>query len=811
MFRRKVIGLLSVFLLFVLAIGAINTSHSPAHAQGMASWTIMFYSTADTSDIEAGMMLDVNEIEYVGSTPDVNFVAQVDRSNEDPSWTDARRFLLEQDSDPNVVTSPVLESLGEVDMGDPNTLVDFALWAAENFPAEHYALVLSDHGGAWTGEGWDITSNNDQLTMAELDQAFSQITQQLGQNFDLIGFDACLMAQLDVVRLLAPYADYAVLAEETEPGPGWAYDLSLPYLIQNPSTSAADLGQLFVDGYYYSYHDGVYAGREDRYDLNLFDLSGASALQVAMDNFIQATEANSSDVLRAIGDARNNTVFFGGRTHDEADAISSIDLVHFLSLLNDISDDSAVDQSAQALIDAVNNMIVYRRASDSMADAHGMSIYFPSNELIYQGYGSNYPTDVPYMSDWQGFLSTYYGEAVAAAPPGSLSSQDVISIQGVFPSDTVSIHQPPVILFDTNGTNILEVDFFATLQLDDGTQIMLDQAPLESAEVTPSGDSIVSFPDGPQQNQFVWGAEMPVVTDGMVGIPVLLLSDANDPNSWIVSGQYITQAGETVTAYLIFDTETQTVSEVWGVSDVGTGTAPFDIQPEVGDQFLPTWRFFDADGNLQLIAASSDPLTFGSEPFSYHFEPAISGTYQFTIVVQDIAGNVYVDNTTIAVDNEGLDVNYRGYTDIDYGVSFLYPWDWPEPVYIVEDDGSSQTIISDAEGNINIYVTPYDVTSNDEIYSAALDYLDYIDNVSYDEANVEDVTIWGYDGVILPYSFSVDGEPHVGALLAIYIPDLETGFLIDLDALELMSAQGEADFNVMIGSLNFFQPPDTGG
>ena len=108
--------------------------------------------------------------------------------------------------------------------------------------------------------------------------------------------------------------------------------------------------------------------------------------------------------------------------------------------------------------------------------------------------------------------------------------------------------------------DILEVSFYATLQLDDGTLITLDQSPLESAEVTESGELIISFPDGPQNNQFVWGAEMPVVTDGTVGIPMLLLSDRNDPDSLIVSGQYISQVGEVVTAYLIFDIETQTVN-----------------------------------------------------------------------------------------------------------------------------------------------------------------------------------------------------------------------------------------------------------
>jgi hypothetical protein len=804
MFRRKAIGFLSSFALSILVVSVICVPHSTIHAQNQASWTIMFYSTADTSDIEAAMLRDVNEIEWVGSTADVNLVAQVDRTNADPSWTDARRFLLQKDTDPETVTSPVLESLGEVDMGDPNTLVDFVMWAATNFPADHYALILSDHGGAWTGEGWDASSGFDQLTMPELDQAFSQITETLGGTFDLIGFDACLMSQFDVIRLLAPYADYAVLAEETEPGYGWAYDLSLPSLIDNPSMSAADLGKAFVDGYYYSYAEGPFKGMEDRYDLNLIDLSRVADADAAFDTFIQATESSSSDVLGAIGNARNNTVYFGGRTPDEADAISSVDLIHFLSLLEDLSPNGDVDQAAQALIDATNGLIAYHAASPSLDKAHGISVYFPTNALVYQSYGANYPREVSYMSDWQSFLTTFYGAATAANPPGSLS--DVITIQGVYPADTVSIHQPPVVLFDTNGQNILEVSFSATLQLDDGTLIMLDQSPLESSEVTESGETIVSFPDGPQQNQFTWGAEMPVITDGVVSIPTLLISDRNDPNAEIVSGEYYTPDGESVTAYLIFDIETQTVSEVWGVSD--NGGAPFNIQPKPGDQFLPTWRFFDADGNLSLIPADSDPLTFGSESFSYYYEPAISGTYLFVIRVEDVAGNVYTDATTITVDNENLDINYRGYTDIDLGLSFLYPWDWPEPVYVVADDGSSQTIISDADGNINIYVTAYDATSSDDILSAAYDYLDNIDNVAYDEADEEPVTIWGYDGTIIPYSFTVDGEPHVGAVLAIYVPDLETGFLVDLDTLESMMDQGETVFDTMIGSLSFFTPPD---
>ncbi len=382
-------------------------------------------------------------------------------------------------------------------MGDPNTLVDFVMWATANFPAEHYALILSDHGGAWTGVGWDLSSDSDQLTMPELDQAFSQITGELGRTLDLIGFDACLMSQFDVIRLLAPYADYAILAEETEPAFGWAYDLTLPKLINDPSMSADALGQAFAEDYYYSYNEGSWQGMEDLYDLNVIDLSGVPDAVSALDNFVQVTGSNSSDILAAVGDARNNTVYFGGRTPDEADAFSSVDLINFLTLLTDISDNSDVDQAAQALIDATNSLIVFHLASPAMDRANGVSIYFPSNASVYQGYGYNYPDEVSYMGDWQGFLSAFYGEAAAAAPAGSVTNEDVVSIQGVYPGDVVSIYQPPVVLFDTNGTNILDVSFSATLQMDDGTQITLDKSPLQSSEITESGEFDCVLPRWP--------------------------------------------------------------------------------------------------------------------------------------------------------------------------------------------------------------------------------------------------------------------------------------------------------------------------
>ena len=47
-----------------------------------------------------------------------------------------------------------------------------------------------------------------------------------GQPFELIGFDACLMASVEMASVASPYAKYMVASEEVEPGSGWDYGYS---------------------------------------------------------------------------------------------------------------------------------------------------------------------------------------------------------------------------------------------------------------------------------------------------------------------------------------------------------------------------------------------------------------------------------------------------------------------------------------------------------------------------------------------------------------------------------------------------------
>jgi len=149
---------------------------------GVKSWTFLVYLDAD-NNLEAAGIDDFNEMEQVGSTDDVNIVVQMDRiSGYDTSngdWTTCRRYYVDQDSDPAVINSTMVEDLGEVNMGDGQTLRQFIEWGVANYPAAQYAIVLWNHGGGWkTLEArkpkaccWDDTDGYDCLYTKEFGQA----------------------------------------------------------------------------------------------------------------------------------------------------------------------------------------------------------------------------------------------------------------------------------------------------------------------------------------------------------------------------------------------------------------------------------------------------------------------------------------------------------------------------------------------------------------------------------------------------------------------------------------------------------------
>ena len=256
---------------------------------------------------------------------------------------------------------------GDKAMTDPNTLSSFIKWTAQNYPANRYELIMWDHGGgSVSGYGYDeIHKSSGSMSLSGINKALKDA----GITFDMIGFDACLMATAETAFMLDPYADYLVASEETEPGIGWFYTNWLTKLGANTSMSTLELGKNIIDDYTNACAQKC---RGQATTLSLIDLAEFSntvpskigSFSTSVSGLITAKE------YKQVSDARNVT-----REFAQSSRIDQVDLVNLAENMN--------TPEGKELSKALKGAVKYNRTSKNMTNAFGVSIYFPYQRTSY--------------------------------------------------------------------------------------------------------------------------------------------------------------------------------------------------------------------------------------------------------------------------------------------------------------------------------------------------------------------------------------------------------------------------------------------
>ena len=111
---------------------------------------------------------------------------------------------------------------------------------------------LETDGGSVNGAAFDEIYGYDSLDLSEMYQAFDAVWPADTDNpsLELVGFDTCLMATIDVAAVFQNFAKYLVASEEVEPGNGWYYTGWLGALADNPDMNGEDLGIAICNSYY---------------------------------------------------------------------------------------------------------------------------------------------------------------------------------------------------------------------------------------------------------------------------------------------------------------------------------------------------------------------------------------------------------------------------------------------------------------------------------------------------------------------------------------------------------------------------------
>ena len=246
-------------------------------------------------------------------------------------------------------------------MTDPSVLSEFIKTAAAKFPANRYELIFWDHGaGSVSGYGYDETNKNaGTMTLDKISTALKDG----GVTFDTIGFDACLMATLETALVLEPYADYMIASEEVEPGCGWYYTNWLNKLGANTSTPTLEVGKTIIDDFI------TYVGQKcygQQGTLSMLDLAELS--KTVPSSFMQFAKSTSNmirnDKYGEVSQARANTKEFA-----KSQYIDQVDLIHLA--------DNIDSKEGEALIKALKSVVKYNKTTNNIANANGVSIYFP--------------------------------------------------------------------------------------------------------------------------------------------------------------------------------------------------------------------------------------------------------------------------------------------------------------------------------------------------------------------------------------------------------------------------------------------------
>lgn len=303
--------------------------------------------TADLSEIVSANISDnVNIIVETGGTKKWNNSIVSNRTNQRYQVVSGGLLPLDQ-------------NVGLKAMTDPNTLLSFIQFGVSNYPADRYMLVLWDHGGgSVAGYGYDQNYPNTTMSVDKI----AEVLKASNTKFDVIGFDACLMANVETAMAVAPYADYLIASEETEPGMGWYYTNWVNMISQNSSVPTLQLGQKIIDDFVQvSYQNSP----RDKISLSLVDLAEFDALvPSALSAFSKdISSAVQSQNFRAIANARSVTKEFA-----QSNRIDQIDLVHFCANVN--------SSNANNLAKAIQSCVKYNRVYN-MKNAYGLSIYFP--------------------------------------------------------------------------------------------------------------------------------------------------------------------------------------------------------------------------------------------------------------------------------------------------------------------------------------------------------------------------------------------------------------------------------------------------
>jgi hypothetical protein len=398
-----------------------------AHKSGRAYWTVLIYINA-ANNLQPDSVTNVTQMEQVGSDSNLNIVIQWKQANctdcGTPTFIGTHRYLVQKGGLKSLPDPANTPGLATVDMGNWQTLQQFVQWGVQNYPSDHLAVLIWDHGSGWEpipdfvnnaqavqaaqAAAANKTQNNRLVPLTSRSVSFDnetdneietqQIPQALtGIPVDMLIFDCSLEQMTEVayqVHSGASQVRVMVGSEESPPGAGYPYnawlgDLQASETTSNPCSVGDDIVRDFV---------AAYPTATD-ITQSVLDLSQMNTVASALANLSASLRTHINDQAALIASARDNAQSYAYPENK--------DLYHFANLLrtgagapSDLATAAANVQTA--LTNSSSGVVIYNgHGSSSQANSNGLAIYVPAPGDYDSNYGN---LALSPLTHWDAFL-----------------------------------------------------------------------------------------------------------------------------------------------------------------------------------------------------------------------------------------------------------------------------------------------------------------------------------------------------------------------------------------------------------------------
>lgn len=426
-------------ILIFLLMGPLKGAEVGTKVTPKVPWILLTYMAANNNLYEFGQR-NILEMTTVGSNKNISIFTQIDHFGRN----EVNRYKVEPGRTQLLATA----SNGQEGIsGTPESLFGFAKYIIERYPAEHIAIVVWNHGSGileplvWKSslgkyfnrDGYftynektrqfEIDKNvfpeeevfrgiafNDlakkYLTTAQLKTVVDRISKELlgGKKIDILAFDACHMAMVEIGSAVKDSVSYMVGSEELEPGSGWHYDRVLAPFTQR-ALSPEEFAKRMVDAYGEAYNNNF-----ADLTMSAIKLETLSEIEKNLDTTATlllslSKEQNKNEILNILLEIRKSASYTTAFLEP-----SYIDLMHFyksLALLVDKKSSSPIKaqvvQNINEGITLMQKSIVKNYAGAHAKNAFGLSIYFPVRALHPSYIGNNFSKS----NNWCNLLYAY--------------------------------------------------------------------------------------------------------------------------------------------------------------------------------------------------------------------------------------------------------------------------------------------------------------------------------------------------------------------------------------------------------------------